>query len=110
MTTAIDYGTAYLARVLAHAVAAAKAVGNEGKVSITDEGETTLYDATPEGILEAAAYAKEVDGILNYRVHQASFVILYDGPYYHENAAEIVNDGNQRSGIFTAMADKELGI
>lgn len=110
MTDKIDFGTAYLARVLAHAVAAAHKVGNEGKVSITDEGETTLYPSTPEGILEAAQYAKEVDGLLNYRVHLASFVVLYDGPYDHGNAAEVINDGNARSELYTKLADVDFGL
>lgn len=111
MTTAIDFGTAYLAKVLAYAVADAKAVGNEGKVMISDEGTPLWFEGTPEGILRAASYAKEVDGLLNYRVHQSSFLILFDGPYNdYWTGAEIVNDGNERSGIYTEMANKELGI
>lgn len=81
----------------------------EPKIEIKFEGEVDgTY--TPDQTAEAAKYASEVDGVLSYvvfadawtkeqrRAHGQHYVVLHDGPYDSDNAAEIVMDCNDAAG------------
>lgn len=57
----------------------------------------TKFGVSEDQIIAASEYATEVDAPLYYIVGDASLCVIYDGPYSDDNAAEIINDCNERA-------------
>lgn len=87
-------GLIYLRAQLRKLVAATGATG----IIVDDgEGEKINFATNEPGIIQAADYATEVDGVLAYQVDRAVLHVLYDGPYNEDSAEEIINDTNGRA-------------
>ena len=97
--TSIDYGTDYLAKVLAYAVRVHLQAGGSGKIGVYDPDQQ-VFEPTLENIAEAAGHASQVDGFVTYRVGGATFQVLYDGPYEDwPTGEEIIQDCNDRASF-----------
>lgn len=96
---------AYLRNVLRAATKASES--NAQKIMVDDGEDQHFYPMNEAGVFDAARWALDVDGLVTIRVHRATFVVLYDGPYDRDNREEIICDGNQASSAIIASLDKD---
>lgn len=104
-TPAGDLALAYLEQVLTAAITSQGAT----KIVVEDDEGVETFEITPDGIAKAAALASQIDGILLYVVGNASFAVLYDGPYDQANAREIVMDANAEGDRLQQTFNQETG-
>lgn len=65
------------------------------KIRVYDGVDVQKFDTDEPGVMAAANYAPDVDGIVYYSIGKATIQVLYDGPYSEENFQEIINDANE---------------
>ena len=86
-----DPGLGYLRKALRTLITKTGAT----EIRLDDGSEVTTHPASEDGVMAAASWAPEIDGILQYYVGEAVLRVIFDGPYSEANAAEIINDMNQ---------------
>ena len=73
-------------------------------ILVDDGGDYQVYPATQKGVHDAAHWALEVDGIVQFGFkvegRRAWVQVLYDGPYDRENAEEIILDYSLKLKLF----------
>lgn len=79
---------------------------NSETIMVDDGEDKHFYPMTESGVKDACRWALEIDGQIVIRVHRATFVVLYDGPYDDDNKAEIIMDGNMRSDEIIKTLDE----
>lgn len=89
-------GMIYLRNVLRAAVKDSDS--NAQKIMIDDGEDQHFYDMSEAGIAHAARWVLDIDGPITIRVHRATFIVLYDGPYTADSREEIIMDHNERAG------------
>ena len=106
-----DLGLAYLFALLKLAVRSEKLVKAVQPSCLVNDGVGyKLFGSSELLLLKAAEVAQDVDGIVNYKIGEALFRVIYDGPYTADNAAEIVNDTNEEGEQVQALLNQELGL
>lgn len=79
---------------------------NSETIMVDDGEDKHFYPMTENGVKDACRWALEIDGQIVIRVHRATFVVLYDGPYDDDTKAEIIMDGNMRSDEIIKTLDE----
>ena len=97
-------GMIYLRNVLRAAIKSSES--NAQRIMVSDGIEQHFYPMNEAGVFDAAKWALEIDGPITIRVHRATFVAFYDGPYTADNREEIIMDHNERAGGIIASLNK----
>lgn len=73
------------------------AAENATFIKVHDGEEDSVFGTSETLIVQASELAADVDGIVTFIVGRAVLQVIYDGPYTEANAAEIINDTNERA-------------